>query len=144
MNIPRLLIAIAVGFIFAFAADFVIHTVWLAPGYQATSSLWRTEDEMQARFPAMVAGQLLIVIAFAVIWAKGFAMRGGVTFGALFGLWMGLFQQATTLISYSVSPLPGSLAANWFIAGVLRMVVLGVIIALIYSRHAQEEARVDV
>ncbi|MSR65678.1 MAG: hypothetical protein EXS18_07865 [Verrucomicrobiae bacterium] len=50
----------------------------------------------------------------------------------------GLFSQANTLVTYAVQPLPGSLAAKWFIAIVLQGVLLGVIVFLVYKPKAEE------
>jgi len=87
MNIKRLLLAILVAFIFIFATDFLIHAVWLMPDYNATKELWRPEAEMNARFPWMLTAQLLVAIAFVIIWARGFAARGSTGLACGYGFW---------------------------------------------------------
>src|SRR5229473_2256106 len=133
MNSKRLIIAIFTGFVFLFGSNFLIHVLWLRPDYMATMSLWRTETERNVRFAWMLSGQLLMAATFVVLWATGFAGRGGVKCACAYGLFMGLFSQATTLITYVVTPLPGVIALKWFFSGLAQAVVLGCISFFIYK-----------
>jgi len=133
MNFGRLFLTIVVGFVYIFATDFLIHAIWLAGDYKATASLWRPEDEMRVRFLWMLGAQLLCAIAFMYIWAKTGWRRRSVADGAVFGLWMALFQQVTTIALYVVAPMPLGLAAKWFFSGVVQAMLLGVLAALIYK-----------
>lgn len=132
MNIPRLLLALVAAFAFIFISDFLIHAIWMAPTYKATSQLWRPDAEMQSRFAWMLLAQFLIAFGFVMVWAKGFAGRSIGT-GAFIGLYLGLAMQAWAIIFHVVAPLPGSIAAKWFLAGVLQAILLGIIIAAIYK-----------
>jgi hypothetical protein len=136
MNMKRLLLAIVAAFALIFATDFLIHGFWLMPDYEATKSLWRPENEMQAHFHWMLFAQLLCAATFVIIWAKGFAGRDLGT-GITFGLLMGLFQQIWVIINYVVMPMPGSLAMKWFFAGLVQAILLGIITALIYKPEGQ-------
>lgn len=128
MDIKRLLLAILAGFAFILVSDFLIHGVWLVPDYQATASIWRSKPEMQARMPFMTIGQLLAVVCFVLIWARGPAQHSrGLGAAVGYGLLMGLFEQALTLIQYVVSPMPPELAAKWFVSGVIQAMLLGVV-----------------
>lgn len=133
MNIKRLILTIVAAFFFYFGSDFLVHEVWMKPGYQATAALWRTETEMTARLPWMAGGHLLFVIAFAVVWAKGFAQRGCLRDACVYGVLMGLFFQANTLITYTVSPLPPAIPIKWFFTGLAQSVLLGVIVFFTYK-----------
>jgi len=133
MNSKRLIIAILTGFVFLFGSNFLIHGLWLRPDYMATASLWRTETEMNVRFAWMLSGQLLMAATFVVVWATGFTERGGVKCACVYGLFMGLFSQADTLISYVVTPLPGEIALKWFLSGLAQAVVLGCISFFVYK-----------
>lgn len=132
MNTKRLILAIIAGFAFIFASDFLIHGFWLDSDYKATQALWRTESEMQSRFHCMLAAQLLCALTFVLIWAKGFAGRDFGT-AMLFGLLMGLFQQTWAIVNYVVLPMPGEIAAKWFLSGLVQAVVLALITAAIYK-----------
>ena len=133
MNIKRLLLAIVVAFVFIFATDYLIHAVWLKNDYTATKELWRTEAEMGARFPWMLSAQLVVAIVFVTIWALGFARRGSVGVACGYGLLLGLLVQATTIITYVVSPLPADIAMKWIGSGVLQAIVLGLVTFFVYK-----------
>jgi hypothetical protein len=133
MNIKRLLLAIPVVFVGIFATDFLIHGVWLKNDYAASASLWRPEADMQKYFGWILLGELLAAITATVLWAKGFAEKSCPLGAAMFGLFLGLFSQATTLVTYAVQPLPGSLAAKWIVAGAVQGVLLGLLVYLVYK-----------
>ena len=133
MNGTRLFFAIIAGFIFVFASNYAVHALWLAPDYKATAALWRPEIEMRVRFLWMLGAQLLCAIAIMYIWAKTGWRRRSIADGATYGIWMGLFQQLTTVVLYVVAPLPGTIAAKWFLAGVAQTMFLGMLAALIYK-----------
>ena len=131
MNTKRLILAIVVVFVAVFATNFLIHEIWLKSTYVETASLWRTEAEMQKHFPFMVLGQFLFAAMFVVIWSKGLPAVATLSASCLYGLTMALFSQAVTLITYVVQPMPGSLMAKWFIAGIVQGVLMGVIVFLV-------------
>lgn len=133
MNAGRLFLAVVVGFAFVFGTDFLIHAVWLKPTYVVTAALWRPEKEMQRRFIGLLVSQLLCAGAFLYIWAKTGWRRRSIADGAVFGFWMGLFQQTFTMMLYVVMPMPLGLACKWFLAGVMQTVLLGVLAAFVYK-----------
>jgi hypothetical protein len=73
MNIKRLILVIVVAFVVLWVTDFLIHGVWMMPDYRATQQLWRTDAEMTSHMGWMLGAQLLFVITFVILWAKGFA-----------------------------------------------------------------------
>jgi len=73
MNSKRLMLAIVVAFVVLWVTDFLIHGVWMTPDYRATQQLSRTDTEMQSHMVWMFGAQLLFVITFVILWAKGFA-----------------------------------------------------------------------
>jgi hypothetical protein len=140
MNIKRLIVAILILFVGVFITDFLIHGVWLQPVYKATASLWRTEPEMTARMGWMFLGQFLAAAMFTTIWAAGFADRRHLRCACIYGLFMGLFSQAMTIITYVVQPFPPSLAVKWFAAGVTQGLLLGLLVHLAYKPKPAEGA----
>ena len=133
MNTKRLLPAIVVVFVGIFATDFLIHGVWLKSDYAATASLWRPEAEMQKFMGWLMLGQLLAAITATTLWARGFAEKGSRACAAMFGLFMGLFMQANTLITYAVQPIPSGIAGKWFVAGAVQGVLLGLLMSVAYK-----------
>lgn len=133
MNPKRLIVTLIAVFAAVFLTDFLIHGVWLQSTYKATMTLWRTEEEMNKRFGWMMLGQFLVAASFTVLWAKGFAATATAKCACLYGLFMGLFSQAMTVIFYVVEPLPASLCVKWFVAGMAQSVLLGLLVFLVYK-----------
>jgi len=137
MNTKRLILAIVVAFVVLWVTDFLIHGVWMMPDYRATQQLWRTDAEMQSYMAWMLGAQLLFVITFVILWAKGFASyTKNIACAAGYGLLMGLFSGVWALILYVVVPMPGSIAAKWFFAGIVQTILLGLVTSWIYKPSA--------
>ena len=139
MNFKRFVLALLAVFFAIWLTDILIHGVWLKGDYQATMSLWRPEPEMHQRISWMFLGQLLAAVTFTMLWAKGFAAKACPRCAVLYGLFMGLFSQANTLITYVVQPLPADLAVKWFIAGASQGVLLGVLVYFVYPPSVAKE-----
>ena len=105
MNIPRLILAIVVGFVVIFGTDFLIHGVWMAPDYQATQQLWRPEAEMNSYRGWMFFAQLLLVFAFVMLWTR-WASTARITCAIGYGFLMGIFSGTWAIIMYVVLPMP--------------------------------------
>jgi ATP/ADP translocase len=131
MNIPRLVLAMFVGFIIIFGTDFLIHSVWLMKDYEATQAIWRPEAEMGSHIGWMFLAQFLCAATFTIVWAIGFAGRP-VSTAIIFAIVMGMFQQTWALVNYVVLPMPGDLAVKWYFSGLVQATLLGIAVALIY------------
>ena len=133
MNMKRLALTTLVVFVGVFITDFLIHSVWLMETYRATASLWRPELEMGQHMGWLLLAQFLWSLAFVTIWARGFAPTAKTPLCAImYGLFMGVFFESSTLVLYAVQPFPGSLAAKWFFANVAQAVVMGLVTYSIY------------
>ena len=133
MNPERLIVAIIIVFIGIFATDFLIHGVWLKNDYAASASLWRPEAEMQKFMGWLMLGQLLAAITSTTLYAKGFADKACPVCAVMFGLFMGLFMQANTFITYAVQPIPAGIAVKWFVAGIVQGALLGLLLFFAYK-----------
>ena len=143
MNTKRLLLAIPVVFMGIFASDFLIHGVWLKNDYVASASLWRADADMQHFFGWLMLGQLLAAVTATTLYAKGFAEKARPRCAMMFGLFMGLFMQANTLITYAVQPIPAGIAVKWFIAGGVQGVLLGLLMYLVYKPKPDGAGKTD-
>ena len=140
MNPKRLVLAIIVAFVFVVVSDILIHGVWLKDTYGATASLWRTEGEMPARMGWMFGAQFLAAMTFVVLWARGFAEKACLRCALMYGLFMGRFSQAATLMTYVVTPIPAEIPLKWFFAGVAQAVLLGVVTFFVYRPKPAAQA----
>src|SRR5437764_11252933 len=114
MNTKRLILAIVVAFVVLWVTDFLIHGVWMMPDYRGTQQLWRTDAAMGSRMGWMLGAQLLFAITFVLLWTRwAETARLGCAIG--YGFLMGLFSGTWAIIMFVVVPMPGSIAAKWFL-----------------------------
>ena len=85
-------------------------------------------------------GQFLVAMTFTVIWAAGFEAHRHLRCACLYGIFMGLFSQAMTIITYVVQPFPPSLAVKWFAAGVTQGLLMGVLVLAVYKNKPADSA----
>ena len=128
MNPKRLILAVVAVFVGLWLTSFLIHGVWLNSIYKETTNLWRSETEMTNHMGWMLLGQFLWSVAFVVIWSKGFPSVNSPGRSGLYGLVMGMFSEANSLIMYTVEPLPGHLVAKWVVAGLVQGALLGALV----------------
>lgn len=133
MNPKRLALALFVVFVAKWITDFLIHAVWLNGTYKETASLWRSEAGMQAHMGWLFLGQFLYAVPFVVLWAKGFAVPACRRCACLYGLFMGVFSQAATLITFATQPFPADIAVKWFLSGVVQGIALGLLVSFVYK-----------
>jgi flagellar biosynthesis component FlhA len=82
----------------------------------------------------MLSAQLLFVITFVLVWAKGFARSATKISCAIgYGLLMGLFSGVWAIIIYVVVPMPFSIATKWFLAGLAQAILLALVTFWIYK-----------
>jgi hypothetical protein len=133
MNASRLLLAIVVAFVVVFVTDYLIHSMWLMPDYNATHTLWRPESEMTARIGWMFFAQFLFAATLCVVWALWISGRDLGT-AIAFGFLMGLFQSVWPIAYFVVAPIPGALAVKWILSGIVQVILVSLAAALVYRR----------
>jgi hypothetical protein len=131
MNIPKFIIAIIAGFIFTFFFGWFFHDVLLKDTYlQLPSAMARTPEEFKNHFAWLVAGQIVLVAAFACIFASGFSGVGG---GVKLGIKFAIFQIGTYLIQYAVHPYTLNIVVYWSLGVIVEMAITGAIVGAIYK-----------
>lgn len=138
MNMKRLIIACIVVFLFVFGYNWVLHGVVLKNAYAESAQLWRGEAEMGRYFVWLLFGQLIMSIMFCVIYALRRGTDGGPGQGAGYGFLVALLLSSGTFISYAVEPLPGKIAAAWFIGDLIQLVIAGALLGAIYRPPSAE------
>src|SRR5436190_4042575 len=125
MNPKRLILAVVAVSVGLWLTSFLIHGIWLNSIYKETMNLWRSEAEMTSHMAWMLLGQFLWSLAFVLIWSKSLPAVASLGRSFLYGVTMGVFSEANSLIMYTVEPLPGYLVAKWVAAGVVQGALLG-------------------
>jgi hypothetical protein len=144
MNPKRLILGIVAVFVGIWGTNMLIHAVWLQGRYTETMSLWRAEDDMQKHMIWLMLGQFLAAWAFVVIWARKFAANASVRCAIRYGLGMGFFSQANTLVTFAVQPLPADIAMRWFVSGLLQGVLMGVLVFFVYKPKPEQRSAATV
>src|SRR2546427_7175307 len=80
----RFIIAFIAAYVFMFLWGWQLNGVLLKDVYAETPNLWRSQSEMMSLFHWIIIGQALIVFAFVMIYASGFA-GGGIVAGSCLG-----------------------------------------------------------
>src|SRR6266536_4102302 len=126
-------------FIFAFIAAYVFIFLWgwllggvLQDVYTQASNLWRPKDETKSLFHWIIIGQALIILAFVMIYACGFA-GGGVLAGIRLGVLLEIAAIGMRMGFYAVQPIPGKLIFYGSLSGVIEMIIVGAIVGAIYK-----------
>ena len=123
----KTLIATVVVFLAWEALDALIHGMILGGAYASTPDLWRPRGEMKLLLLLLTV--LATALCFCTIYAKWIHPRGIQT-GLLFGLWFGIaLGLGMGFGSYSVMPVPSSMALAWFLGRTVEGVVAGLIAA---------------
>ena len=113
--------------------DFLIHGVLLTATYAAqTPGVFRPMDQMNNGL-LMVVG-LIVSFFVTMIYTKGHEGKG-ISEGVRFGLFIGLIT-ATPMAyaTYATSPITYSLAMQWFIYGMIKSIILGILLSMLFGK----------
>ncbi len=78
-------------------------------------------------FHWIIIGQAILVLAFVMIYASGFA-GGGMAAGIRLGIMLEILAIGARIIMYAVQPLPARLIVYWSVGGLIEMIVTGAIV----------------
>jgi hypothetical protein len=121
----RVALAVVAVFICWAVVDFVIHGILMQASYAATADLWRPMAEIKMGLTYIVT--FLSCLVFVLIYALFFGKKGvgiGLAYGCLFGFGAGVSMGYGT---YSVQPIPYTMALSWFLGSLARGILAGLI-----------------
>ena len=130
MNVKRFALATIGAFLFVFLFEFLWHGFLMRGMYEATSSVWRPEDESNMAF--IFAAQFLFSAVLAYIYTvigKHISCKRGVAFGFFAGLLLAMPELGT----YCYLPIPLTITLMWMLASLIKGLGAGVVIATIYK-----------
>ena len=135
MNKGRIIVTGIILSIIYIALEYVEHGILLKNMYIQTSTIWRTEADMNQLCWLMTIGEIIFAFMFGIIYANGYeARKNGLGQGFRFGILMGLLLGPIYGLSwYVVLPIPGMLATYWIIGMFVQMIVLGIVAGLVYK-----------
>ena len=131
----RFIVAFIAAYIFIFFWGWLLNGVLLKDIYAQTPTLWRSQGEMMSLFHWIIIGQALVLFAFVMIYASGFA-GGGVIAGICLGILLEIAVLGMRMGIYAVQPFPGKLIVYGCISGLIEMIIVGAIVGAIYKPAA--------
>jgi hypothetical protein len=128
----RFIIAFIAAYVFMFVWGWLLNGVVFKDIYAQTPNLWRPQSEMMSLFYWILIGQALVIFAFVMIYASGFA-GGGVIAGIQLGILLEIAAIGMRMGFYAVQPFPGKLIVYGSIGGLIEMIIVGAIVGAIYK-----------
>ncbi|SFV30850.1 hypothetical protein [Thermoflavifilum thermophilum] len=128
----RFLSACVVLYIFNSITGYVIHDVLLHRQYMELMPVLHTENiqsKIWAFIVTSVIGSFFFVLVYSA-WKKTGRIVEGLIYGLIMGCWIGLTMSLNTYASTGF--IPFSLAAKWFLYGLLQYAAGGILIAWVY------------
>jgi hypothetical protein len=135
----RFIFAFVAAYVFIFFWGWLLNGVLLKDVYAQTPNLWRSQSEMMSLFHWIIIGQALLVFAFVMIYASGFA-GGGVIAGIRLGILLEIAAIGMRLAMYAVQPFPGKLIVYGSVGGLIEMIIVGAMVGAIYRPSSQAKA----
>jgi hypothetical protein len=132
MNWKRFVTAFFAAYVFIFFWGWLLNGLVLKDVYAQTPNLWRTQSEMTSLFHWIIIGQALVVFAFVMIYASGFA-GGGVIAGIRLGILLEIAAIGMRMGFYAVQPIPGKLVLYGSAGGLIEMIIVGAMVGAIYK-----------
>lgn len=135
MAFRRFFVSVVAIFVFAMVWNGFIHLVLLKEASLALENVARpvTERNMMLGLLLTAAVATLFVYTY-VAFVRTPGIKRALGHGVLFALLAGVFVD---LNQYFLYPIPGSLAATWFLFGLVEFCIYGVIVFWLYPVSAQ-------
>lgn len=133
MNKKKFLIAFIVVFVLLELLNYLVYNVIMMSAFESVKNVFRPMDDMMSKMWIMYIADIIWSFFFVFIFIKGYEKKG-ILEGLRYGIYIGLFQSfMAAYAQYVVYPLPYSMALQWFIYGLIEMIILGIATALIYK-----------
>lgn len=132
--IKKLVIAVVATYIILMGTNYLIHSVWLMPDYDAIPLSHRNIWSLRHRLWIMIVAQFIYSVMFAYVYTRGAEKKPWVAQGIRYGILMALLTVVpATLSQYVVYIIPHELAIKWLIAGSAQVVVAALVVAAIFK-----------
>jgi hypothetical protein len=135
MNLRRFVVAVMAIFIFALVWNGFVHMVLLKEAGLALEGIARPAGERNIALGLLLtAGVATLFVYSYVSFVRTPGVKRAIGHGVFFALLAGLFVDLNQFFLY---PIPGSLAAAWFVFGFIEFCIYGAIVSWLYPIAAQ-------
>jgi len=126
----RLSGAMVACFVVLVATSYLIHAVWLRHDYQLAASAFRPLAGLRHRLWIVDVGEAIFTVLFCHLYTRGVEDKPWLGQGVRYGILMTLLVVVPASLSeYVTFNMPHQLALKWMLAGLVQLVILGVIVA---------------
>jgi hypothetical protein len=109
--------------------DLLLHRLFLAPIYEASTRLWRPFDQMNVALIYAVSLALIgVFVGTYKLLVRPKSLAAGLGLGAFVGLALGISVGFGTFVHM---PIPLSLAWGWFVGGWMKGLVAGAVVGAV-------------
>lgn len=143
MNTKKFVLAFILVFILVEITNYIIHMAILGPVYASdeVKVLFRPQEEMMGKMWIMYILDVIWSFFFVFFFVKGYENKG-IFEGLRFGLYIALFFNLVSVYGqYTVYPIPYYLALQWFLYGLVQVLILGAAAALVYKPKAAADVK---
>lgn len=132
MNLKKWVGATVAAFLVVVATNWFVHGYLLRSQYQAIVLTFRPFEQIRARMWIVLAGELIFSIGFVYVYVRGLERKPwlgqGIRYGVL--IWL-LTVIPAALAEYVTLYIPHQLALHWIAAGLVQLLMAGVVVAAI-------------
>jgi uncharacterized membrane protein YagU involved in acid resistance len=134
----KLVGAALAAFVILFVAGFLVHGVWLGDAYRQMRDAgfsFRAEEAMRHKLWIILVIHFLYSILFRLVYAKGMEEKPWVGQGIRYGTLATLFTVVPSALNdYVVYKLPHTMVIDWMVAGLITLILMGLVVAAILKR----------
>jgi hypothetical protein len=135
MNVRRFVVAVLAIFIFALMWNSFVHMVLLKEAGLALEGIARPAGERNMALGLLLTAGIATLFVYSYVsFVRTPGIKRALGHGAFFALLAGLFVDLNQFFLY---PIPGSLAAAWFLSGFIEFCIYGALVAWLCPVAAQ-------
>jgi len=127
-----------VVFVAAEILDYLVYGLILGPSFKSLQSLWRPDMDSLMWIYHVIT--LVGSFFFTYIFTKGYEGKGvmeGIRYGLYIGIWLSIGEAYGT---YAMVAVPYGLTLHWFLLGIVRYILMGVVVSLVYGSKPKAAA----
>jgi len=119
---------IVYGFLERLVNAHILHSAYMA---EDVAKWMRPNGEI--KLWVIDVAYLFFAFFFTLIFSKGFENKG-IMEGVRYGFYVGLMVSIpAAYVSYAILPMPYTLALQWFIYGLIEIIICGIVLAFVYK-----------
>jgi hypothetical protein len=127
--------AMVASFIVLVATSYFIHGVWLRHDYELAAAAFRPLAALRHRIWLTDIGEAIFTVLFCYVYSRGVEPKPWWAQGIRYGILMTfLIVVPASLSQYVAFNIPHQLALKWMAAGLVQLILLGLITAAFVGR----------